>query len=138
VAPRPPARVVQSGRAATSRQALGKRAEEAVADYLIVRGYSILAQNLRVGRFEIDVLARLGAVVAVVEVRTRGPRSFLPALSSLSRAKQDRLLAAADRLWQQRFALTPEVARIRIDVAAVYLSEGATRVEYFEGAIAHR
>jgi putative endonuclease len=138
VAPRLPARVAQSGRAAASRQALGKRAEEAVADYLIVRGYSILAQNLRVGRFEIDVLARLGAVVAVVEVRTRGPRSFLPALATLSRAKQDHLLAAADRLWQDRFAQTPEVAHIRIDVAAVYFHQGTTRVEYLEGAIAHR
>ena len=117
--------------------ALGRRAESLVADYLVARGFTILAQNLRVGRLEVDLLARVGSVVALVEVRTRGKGSFLPALASLSKAKQRRLLAAADRLWQNRFANQKDVDRIRIDVAAVFFEDGPPRVEYFEGAIAH-
>jgi putative endonuclease len=103
----------------------------------VARGYAILAENLRVGRLEIDVLARLGPVVAVVEVRTRGKGSFVTALESLSRTKRQRLLAAADRLWQSRFANQADVSRMRIDVAAVSFEEGAPRVEYIEGAVAH-
>jgi putative endonuclease len=120
-----------------SRHELGRRAERVVRDYLIARGYTILGENVRVGRFEVDLLARLGSVIAVVEVRTRGKTSFLPALGSLSRTKRERLLAAADRLWQRDFANQADVTRMRIDVAAVSLGEGAPRVEYVEGAVAH-
>jgi putative endonuclease len=125
------------GRRATSRAHIGQKAEALARDFLIARGYTILAQNLRIGRLEVDLLVRLGPVVAVVEVRTRGPTSFLPALATLSRAKRARLLEAADRLWQNKFANQEDVARIRIDVAAVYLDPGAPRVEYIEGAVHH-
>jgi putative endonuclease len=124
-------------RAAHARAHLGQRAEAVVCDFLIARDYEILAQNLHVGRLEIDLLARRGPVVALVEVRTRGQTSFLPALASLSRAKQDRLLRAADRLWQTRFARQEDVAQVRIDVAAVYFGEGPPRVEYIEAAVRH-
>jgi putative endonuclease len=116
---------------------LGQKAEAATRDFLIARGYTILHQNLRVGRLEVDLLVRLGPVVALVEVRTRGPTSFLPALATISRVKQARLLRAADRLWQDRFARQEDVARIRIDVAAVYFEPGSSRVEYIEGAVRH-
>ncbi len=109
-----------------------------MSDYLVVRGYTIVARNLRLGRLELDIVARLGAVVAIVEVRTRGSTSFLPALATISRAKQGRLLRAADRLWQDRFARQSGVDRVRIDVAAVYLDDGAPRVEYIEGAVSHQ
>jgi putative endonuclease len=75
--------------------------------------------------------------VAVVEVRTRGARSFLPALASITKEKRARLLRAADRLWQMRFERLGDVDRVRIDVAAVYFGPGAPRVEYVEGAISH-
>jgi putative endonuclease len=108
-----------------------------VADYLIAHEHTILAQNLRLGRLELDIVARRGSVVCVVEVRTRGKGSFLPALSTISATKRALLLRAAERLWQERFVHAADVERVRIDVAAVYLDEGAPRVEYFAGAVAH-
>jgi putative endonuclease len=123
-------------RHALSRE-LGRKAESLVADYLLARGFTLLAENLRVGRLEVDLLARLGPVVVIVEVRMRGRGSFLPALSTLSKAKRERLLRAADLLWQRRFAHQADIERIRIDVAAVFFDDGPPRVEYFEGAIAH-
>jgi putative endonuclease len=116
---------------------LGRKAESLVADYLVARGFTLLAENLRIGRLEVDLLARLGPVVVIVEVRTRGKGSFLPALSTLSKAKRERLLRAADLLWQRRFANQEDIDRIRIDVAAVFFDDGPPRVEYFEGAVAH-
>lgn len=103
----------------------------------MAREHAILARNLRLGRLELDIVAQKGPLVCVVEVRTRGKGSFLPALATISAAKSSRLLRAAERLWQDRFAHSPEVERIRIDVAAVSLDEeGGPRVEYFAGAIA--
>jgi putative endonuclease len=95
----------------------------------------VLARNLRIGSFEIDVVARRGELVVAVEVRTRGARSFERALESIGRAKQRRMLAAADRLWRDHLADTPGVERLRIDVAAVTFEGGETRVEYFESAV---
>jgi putative endonuclease len=115
--------------------ALGRRAELAVADYLVARGFRVLARNLRVGSFEIDVVARRDDVVVAVEVRTRGARSFEGALESIGRAKQRRMMAAAERLWRDHLADAPDISRLRIDVASVTFRDGQTFVEYFEGAV---
>jgi putative endonuclease len=114
---------------------VGRRAELAVADYLAARGFRVLARNLRIGAFEIDVVARRGPLVVAVEVRTRGPRSFERPFESIGRTKQKRMLAAAERLWRDHLAATPDVEQLRIDVAAVTFADGKTLVEYVEAAV---
>jgi putative endonuclease len=114
---------------------VGRRAEDAVADYLVVRGFEILARNLHVGHDEIDILARDGALVAIVEVRTRGPGSFERALESISWKKRRYLLRAAAGVWRERLRRMPEIERVRIDVAAVTFEGTKTTVEYIEGAV---
>jgi Holliday junction resolvase-like predicted endonuclease len=99
----------------------GQQAELAVADYLVASGYRVLARNLRLGALELDVVAQKGDVVAVVEVRTRGPGSLAGPFESVTGAKRARLQRA--------------VRRVRIDVAAVTFEAGRTRVEYVEDAI---
>lgn len=91
--------------------------------------------NLRVGRLELDVVARRGGLVAVVEVRTRGTGSFETALGSVSVAKRRHLLTATDRLWRSRLVHDAGVERVRIDVAAVSFVGDQTRVEYIPGAV---
>ena len=54
-----------------SRQALGRAAEAAAADYLRAAGWAILAHNVRVGRGELDLIMRRGRVLAFVEVKAR-------------------------------------------------------------------
>lgn len=108
-----------------------------VADYLHAEGYRLLARNLRLGHLELDIVAERGGVVCIVEVRTRGRGSFLPALATISWVKRSRLLFAAERLWRQTLARDPGAPRVRIDVASVVFASGAApRVEYIEGAIA--
>jgi putative endonuclease len=91
--------------------------------------------NLRLGHLELDIVARKGPLVVVVEVRSRGPGAFQRAFESVSVVKRRRLLLATDRLWQSRLVHDGTVERVRIDVAAVTVSEGQTRVEYVQGAI---
>jgi putative endonuclease len=121
-------------KASSKNSSSGGRAETAAVDYLATQGFSILATNLRLGPLEIDVVARKGPLVVVVEVRTRGERSYQRALESVSRAKQERLVRAARRLWRDRFAADASAERLRFDVIAVSFEAGSVRIEHVAGA----
>ncbi len=113
----------------------GRHAEEAVANHLVRAGYIILGRNVRVGHLELDIVARLGSVVAIVEVRHRGPTSWQGPFESIGPRKQERLRRAAQGLWRQRFAQDASVERVRFDVAAVSFKPDGAEVDYIEGAI---
>jgi putative endonuclease len=116
------------------RHALGARAEALVADYLVSHGYEIVAQNLRIGALEIDIVARQGPVVAVVEVRTRGPGALTSAFGSVDGMKRERLRRAGERLWQRRYRHDRSVERLRFDVASVRLDVDPPTLEYVVAA----
>ena len=104
-------------------------------DYLRAQGIEILGTNVRAGRLEVDVLARDGEVVIVVEVRTRGRGAWQRALDSIDGKKQMRLRHAGERLWRERFARRRDVMRMRFDCASVTFDEsGAPSVEYVRAA----
>lgn len=114
---------------------VGRRAETAVADCLFAEGFTILGRNVRLGSLEIDVLARKGPLVLIVEVRTRRKGALVGAFASVTSTKRVRLLRAARRLWRERLSTVPGIERVRIDVAAVTFSGGQTLVEYAKGAL---
>ena len=58
------------------RQGLGRRGEELAAQQLAAQGYQILAQNWRCGTGELDLVARDGESLVLIEVRTRRGRSM--------------------------------------------------------------
>ena len=49
----------------------GKKGEQIAVDYLRGKGFRILETNWRRGRNEIDIIARDGKVLVVVEVKSR-------------------------------------------------------------------
>jgi putative endonuclease len=116
------------------RGELGRRAEALVAEWLVRQGYAIVARNLRIGELEIDIVARRGPVVAVVEVRTRGPTARTSAFGSIDRSKRLRLRRAGERLWQRRYRNDRSVERMRFDAAGVDLDARPPRVEYVTAA----
>jgi putative endonuclease len=118
-----------------TRAELGRRAELAVADFLFAHGFDVLARNLRLGRLELDVIARKQALLVVTEVRTRGPGAYQRAFESVSWTKRARLLKAVDRLWARRGTLARGIERVRIDVASVTFAGGETRIEYVPAAL---
>lgn len=119
----------------SSKKARGDRAERTASDWFVAQGFELLATNLRVGRFEIDLVLRDGPVIVLVEVRTRGPGSWTSALASIDTKKRARLRSAGERLWQQRFAQDRAIERMRFDVAAVeLLPDGSAQVEHIKAA----
>jgi putative endonuclease len=124
----------EDARNARARQ-LGAEAESAVAEYLAMRGIAIVARNLRVGRLELDIVARDGPVVLVVEVRARGPTSWTRALGSLDWQKRFRVRRAGERLWRMRYRHDASVERMRFDAASVrFATDGHAVINYVKAA----
>jgi putative endonuclease len=105
-----------------------------VARWLERRGLELVATNLHVGHLEIDIVARDGPVIAIVEVRTRGPTAWTSAFSSIDGQKRMRLRHAGERLWRKRYRFDPSVERLRFDVASVTWERGVAEVEYVRAA----
>ena len=119
---------------ARSRRAIGDRAEAVVVAWLEREGYDIVATNLRIGALELDIVARRGPVVAVVEVRTRGSTALTSGLGSVTREKRERIRRAGERLWQRRYRRDSSVERMRFDLASVNLARTPPSVEYVVAA----
>lgn len=93
----------------------GHRGEWIASLALMVKGYRILERRYRTKLGEIDIIARRGDVVAIVEVKVRA--TLLDAMHAISPANERRIEAAAD-LWLMR---QMEHARLslRFDMVAV-------------------
>ena len=113
----------------------GGAAEDAVAARLISEGWLILGRRVRVGKLEIDILARRRDVVACVEVRGRRIDALVTAFDSIDWKKKRSLAKGARALWSRRFARDESVRVIRIDLATVTYGPGAPLIEIVEGAI---
>ena len=93
----------------------GHRGEWLAALALMLKGYRILARRHRTKLGEIDLIARRGDLVLIVEVKVR--QTLTEAMEALSRTSERRIEAAAD-LWLAR---QPDYGRlsIRFDMVAV-------------------
>ena len=85
-----------SDRRARGRRAddTGRRGERVAARALRRRGYTIVARRWRTPAGEIDLLATIRGVVAIVEVKASRARSRAPLAARIDRTKRRRLLAA--------------------------------------------
>ncbi len=93
-------------RAADAR---GRAAEDAAAAWLEARGWTILARRVRTKAGEVDLVARLGATVAFVEVKARATAAELD--FALDEHRLARVAAAAESLLE-RFARAGDETRI--------------------------
>ncbi|MGN6469363.1 MAG: YraN family protein [Rhizobiaceae bacterium] len=103
----------------------GHRGEWLAAMALMVKGYRIVARRYRTKLGEIDLIARRGDLVLVVEVKARP--TLIEAMEALSRTSERRIEAAAD-LWLSR---QPDHGRlsIRFDMVAVLPRRWPVHVE---------
>ena len=115
------------------RQGLGAWGEDLAARHLAGKGYEIVARNWRCEIGELDLVARDGADLAFVEVRTRRGQALGTPEESITPAKQARLIDLAEAYvqaqdWQSGW---------RIDVVAVALDRRGRllRVDHYENAV---
>lgn len=85
------------------RHLLGLDGEVAALEHLLEQGYRILEHRFRVGRFEVDLIAQRGNVVAFIEVKTRrGMRHGQP--SEAVTWERRREMERVARVWEDRHA----------------------------------
>ena len=106
----------------TDNQIIGKLGENLAADYLKSEGYSIVSQNIHLGKQEIDIIAEDDNFFVFVEVKTRTcvyPESNafgIPASAVDVSKRKNTVTAARKYLCENHTEKQP-----RIDVIEVYL-----------------
>ncbi len=117
----------------TAKQRVGAAAENIAADFLRDKGLEILERNYLRRLGELDIVARDGDVLVIVEVRTRASDRYGGAAASVDARKQQRLIRATSLLLQQRKDLAR--LRVRFDVVAVLeMDREKPRVEWIRHA----
>jgi putative endonuclease len=115
------------------RAQLGKSAEDIAAEHLRRQGLEVLARNYRRRNGELDVVARVGDVLVVVEVRTRTSELFGGAAASIDGWKRRKIIRATQQLLQQQQDLAR--LRVRFDVIVVHdVASAHPRVEWIQHA----
>ena len=114
-----------------ARAALGRRAESLVAAYLEGHGFGILARNVRIGRLEIDIIARKPGLIVFCEVRALSSDRLMSPAHTIGARKVQRVRSAA-AAWLHDAKLT--ATDVRFDAAAVVFDTPAGRIDYYEGA----
>lgn len=92
------------------RHRLGLASEEQAMRYLQSRGWDVVAHRFRLGRVEIDIVARRGALVAFVEVKARRGAAFGSPFEAVTGGKRREIVKAA-RGWMDRYGRPGDVYR---------------------------
>lgn len=117
--------------AAAPRVALGVAAENLTCEYLLDRGYDIVGRNVRVGRLELDIIARRGPLAVFCEVRSRRSDRWMTPAQSVDPGKVRRVRQAA-AVWLKSNRIG--TSQTRFDVASVIHREDGPLMDYFERA----
>jgi putative endonuclease len=112
--------------------ALGRAAEAEAARFLEREGYRLLMANFRARGGELDIVARDGGSLAIVEVRYRAGDGYGGAAGSITHAKRTRIVRAARALLARNRDLSQLPARF--DVVVVNGSPDDLRCELIRAA----
>jgi len=110
---------------------LGKKGEDIAVAYLQKEGYRILARNWFYDHKEIDIIARQGEEIVIVEVKTREGDYFEEPWEAVSTQKIRNLIEAT-----QGWLLQKEIdLETRFDVISIIFSDDVTyELTHFPGA----
>ncbi len=97
--------------------AVGDAAETASLHFLEAQGLRLVARNFRSRRGEIDLVMLEKSTLVFIEVRFRRSTSYGSGAETVTRRKQQRLVATA-RAWLQRYR-TDRIPECRFDVIEV-------------------
>jgi putative endonuclease len=115
--------------------ATGMDGENAAFFYLRRKGYVVAARRWSSGDLpgDIDLIAWQGALLCIVEVKTRTAHDMSPAEIAVDGHKRNTLRRLARQYVRQLPQETPP--QVRFDVLSVYLLPGkAKEFQHFEGA----
>ena len=113
-----------------SHNELGKKGEDLAVDFLRKKGYKIVTRNFHYQKAEVDIIARKGNILAVVEVKTRSTPDFGNPEEFLKARQIQRLVKAVD-FFVNEHQMDVE---IRFDIIAIIKNKAGTKIEHLENA----
>ena len=108
----------------------GKLGEELAVRYLTGKGYEILERNWRNIHKEIDIIAKDGKDLVIVEVKTRKSDNYGEPDLAVTKQKQTRLIYAANAyIFSHKIDL-----KTRFDIISIVFKEGKPVIDHIEDA----
>lgn len=108
---------------------LGRLGEICAAWFYRLRGYAVLARNLRFAAGEIDLVLRRGATIVIAEVKTRQTRSAGQGHEAVTRAKRERMIRLGDT-----YAAKHRDAELRYDIVSIFWTGWRFAIEHYPNA----
>lgn len=96
---------------------LGRLGEWRAAWFYRLHGYEVVAQNVHLRGGEIDLVARRGKTLVIVEVKTRQSLKAGEGHQAVDRVKRSRLVRLADEYLA---AFQPETIELRYDIVSLF------------------
>jgi len=94
---------------------IGRLGERCAAWFYRLRGYSIVARNVRSSAGEIDLVAKRGKTIVIAEVKTRQTLRAGEGHEAVGREKRERMIRLGDR-----FAARHPDAQLRYDIVSIF------------------
>ena len=108
----------------------GKLGEELAVNYQTGKGYKILERNWHNIHKEIDIIARDGKFLVIVEVKTRQTDEYGDPDIAVSKKKQKLLISAANSyIFQKHLDI-----ETRFDIISIIFRDGEPVIEHIEDA----
>ena len=124
----------------TDRKGIGTFGEAAAISLLAEKGYRILEQNFRFGRYgEVDIVAQTGNILCFIEVKTREHTYFGTAAEAVTYKKRQRIIRVANyyiTVHQHLKTVRREMPTIRFDVIEVYIDKIRDSRQTYESSTA--
>ncbi|APQ17650.1 YraN family protein [Maribacter hydrothermalis] len=111
----------------------GKEGEQIAVDYLVKNGYTISYKNYRYLQAEIDIIAKKGDILAIVEVRSRSS-DFIENIAETVTPKKIKLLVMAANQYVTDKNIDVEV---RFDIITILKNKHKFELEHLESAFFH-
>ena len=110
----------------------GAEGEAAARKFLERSGWHILVDRFRMGRLEVDLVARKGRVVAFVEVKTRLTTKFGSPLEAVTWHKR-REIGRVAQAWIDRHGRPGDTYRFDV-IGITRLRDGSRRIDHVADA----
>ena len=114
----------------SDNQEKGQKGEELAAAFLRNQGYRIEAMNWRSGKDELDIVARDGPFLVVVEVKTRKSNFFGEPELFVTRTKQRNIIRCANEYIRR----THFMGETRFDIVSVILTPNDHQITHIKDA----
>ena len=112
---------------------LGKKGEQLAVDFLWNKGYKIIERNYRFEKAEVDIIAKKGEILAVIEVKTRSSSDFGNPQDFVKPKQIKNLVKAVDEYVN----LNNLDVEVRFDIVAIVKENNCYNIEHLEDAFYH-